>query len=50
MTDDELSAVVMDNGSGVIKADFAGDPQVVFPSIVGRPRYPVTKTSLLYKF
>lgn len=46
MTDDELSAVVIDNGSGVIKAGFAGDdiPKVVFPSIVGRPRYPVTKT------
>ncbi|KAI3410946.1 Actin-2 [Globodera pallida] len=33
-------AVVMDNGSGMFKAGFAGDdaPQAVFPSIVGRPR------------
>jgi len=32
--------IVIDNGSGVIKAGFAGEnqPSVKFPSIVGRPR------------
>ncbi|OMJ92923.1 hypothetical protein SteCoe_4266 [Stentor coeruleus] len=34
--------LVIDNGSGVCKAGFAGDdaPKSVFPSIVGRPRLP----------
>lgn len=33
-------SIVIDNGSGVIKAGFAGDnqPTVKFPSIVGYPR------------
>jgi actin-related protein len=33
--------IVIDNGSGVVKAGFAGDdaPSCVFPSIVGRPKY-----------
>ncbi|KAL7667932.1 hypothetical protein ACOME3_008656 [Neoechinorhynchus agilis] len=41
MADEDVAAVVIDNGSGVCKAGFAGDdaPRVVFPSIVGRPRY-----------
>ena len=32
---------VCDNGSGMVKAGFAGDdaPRAVFPSIVGRPRH-----------
>ncbi|KAJ7031134.1 actin 1 [Mycena alexandri] len=36
---DEVSALVIDNGSGTSKAGFAGDdaPRVVFPSVVGRP-------------
>lgn len=35
-----MSAIVIDNGSGVIKAGVSGDnqPSVKFPSIVGRPR------------
>ncbi|XP_050606564.1 uncharacterized protein LOC126932089 [Macaca thibetana thibetana] len=39
--DDDIAALVVDNGSGVCKAGFAGDdaPQAVFPSIVGRPRH-----------
>ena len=39
MYDDDVAALVIDNGSGVCKAGFAGDdaPRVVFPSIVGRP-------------
>jgi actin, other eukaryote len=37
----EISAVVCDNGSGVVKAGFAGDdaPRAIFPSMVGRPRH-----------
>mmetsp|Transcript_43642 Transcript_43642/g.78519 ORF Transcript_43642/g.78519 Transcript_43642/m.78519 type:complete len:380 (-) Transcript_43642:762-1901(-) len=33
-------AVVCDNGSGMVKAGFAGDdaPRTVFPSLVGRPK------------
>ena len=35
-------AVVIDNGSGVCKAGFAGDdmPISILPSIIGRPSYP----------
>ena len=41
MGDDEIEALVIDNGSGMCKAGFAGDdaPRAVFPSIVGRPRH-----------
>ena len=40
---DELQALVIDNGSSMMKAGFAGDdaPRAVFPSVVGRPRYQV---------
>jgi actin-related protein len=39
--DEESQALVVDNGSGMVKAGFAGDdaPRAVFPSIVGRPRH-----------
>jgi len=42
MADDEVAALVVDNGSGMCKAGFAGDdaPRAVFPSIIGRPRQP----------
>jgi len=38
---DESVAVVLDNGSGMMKAGFSGDdaPRSVFPSIVGKPRH-----------
>jgi len=38
---DEMQALVVDNGSGMCKAGFAGDdaPRAVFPSIVGRPKH-----------
>jgi len=41
MGDEEVAALVVDNGSGMCKAGFAGDdaPRAVFPSIVGRPRH-----------
>jgi len=37
----DVQALVVDNGSGMVKAGFAGDdaPRAVFPSIVGRPRH-----------
>ncbi|CAE6473562.1 unnamed protein product [Rhizoctonia solani] len=39
--EDEVAALVIDNGSGMCKAGFAGNdaPRAVFPSIVGRPRH-----------
>merc|ERR1711963_1094024 len=39
---EEVAALVVDNGSGMCKAGFAGDdaPRSVFPSIVGRPKMP----------
>jgi len=42
MADDEVAALVCDNGSGMVKAGFAGDdaPRAVFPSVIGRPRQP----------
>ncbi|KAI6660057.1 actin [Oopsacas minuta] len=41
MADNDMLALVVDNGSGMCKAGFAGDdaPRAVFPSIVGRARY-----------
>ncbi|VDK58758.1 unnamed protein product [Anisakis simplex] len=41
MCEENIRAVVIDNGSGVCKAGFAGEdaPRAVFPSIVGRPRH-----------
>ena len=40
MSGSEEPIVVLDNGSGMVKAGFAGEdaPQCVFPAIVGRPR------------
>ncbi|XP_053127850.1 actin, cytoplasmic type 5-like [Hemicordylus capensis] len=41
MADEEIAALVVDNGSGMCKAGFAGDdvPRAMFPSIIGRPRH-----------
>jgi len=41
-TEEDVQALVVDNGSGMCKAGFAGDdaPRAVFPSIVGRPKHP----------
>lgn len=41
MNYEKATAIVIDNGSGVVKAGFAGDdgPRAVFPSIVGKPRH-----------
>eukprot|EP00938_MAST-03A_sp_MAST-3A-sp1_P003987 g3987.t1 len=42
--EEDSQAVVIDNGSGMVKAGFSGDdaPVSVFPSIVGRPKYKVS--------
>ncbi|KAJ7447030.1 actin 2 [Mycena galericulata] len=39
--DDDITALVIDNGSGMCKAGFSGEdaPRAVFPAIVGRPRH-----------
>ena len=61
MCDEDVAALVVDNGSGMCKAGFAGDdaPRAVFPSIVGRPRHQVCiiyithivyKSCFLYQF
>jgi len=41
MSGEDAAALVVDNGSGMVKAGFAGDdaPRAVFPSIIGRPRH-----------
>ncbi|XP_073024706.1 actin-2-like [Primulina eburnea] len=38
---EDIQPVVCDNGTGMVKAGFAGDdaPRTVFPSIVGMPKY-----------
>ena len=38
--DEEVTAVCIDNGSGKVKAGFAGDdaPRSVFSTVVGRPK------------
>ena len=41
MDSEDIQSIVVDNGSGMCKAGFAGDdaPRAVFPSLIGRPRY-----------
>merc|ERR1712244_215127 len=48
MCDDDVTALVVDNGSGMCKAGFAGDdaPRSVFPSIVGRAKYDSIMTGM----
>jgi len=38
---EDVPALVVDNGSGMCKAGFAGEdmPRAVFPSLIGRPKY-----------
>jgi len=42
MAEIESAAIVVDNGSGMVKAGIAGDdaPRTSFPTIVGRPKMP----------
>ena len=51
MCDEDTAALVVDNGSGMCKAGFAGDdaPRAVFPSIVGRPRHQVKNKKKAYQ-
>lgn len=51
MCDEDVAALVIDNGSGMCKAGFAGDdaPRAVFPSIVGRPRHQVCKSCIFFE-
>lgn len=37
---EDIEIVIIDNGSGFMKAGFATDvaPRIVFPTVVGRPR------------
>ena len=44
MMEEDVASVVIDNGSGMCKAGFAGDdaPRSVFPAVTGRPRYDVS--------
>jgi actin-related protein len=37
----EQQTVIIDNGSGTVKAGFAGEdaPRAVFPSVVGREKH-----------
>ena len=41
MADDEIQPICIDNGSGMIKAGFAGDdaPNVIFPTMIGRLKH-----------
>ena len=41
LTISEQQTIIIDNGSGMIKAGFAGEdaPRAVFPAIVGRPKH-----------
>jgi actin beta/gamma 1 len=43
MSDEDIMAMVIDNGSGMCKAGFSGEeaPRAVFPSIMGRPKHQV---------
>jgi len=45
------SQLVIDNGSGMVKAGFAGDdaPRAVFPSLVGRPKFDNVMTGMAAK-
>ncbi|GFP80177.1 actin-7 [Phtheirospermum japonicum] len=38
---EDIQPLVVDNGTGMVKAGFAGDdaPRAVFPSVIGRPRH-----------
>ncbi|KAL4224602.1 actin [Mactra antiquata] len=46
--DDDIAALIIDNGSGMCKAGFAGDdaPRAVFPAVTGRPRYDIVMAGM----
>eukprot|EP00386_Alphamonas_edax_P014435 GDKI01044354.1.p1 GENE.GDKI01044354.1~~GDKI01044354.1.p1 ORF type:complete len:376 (-),score=166.43 GDKI01044354.1:379-1506(-) len=45
---DDVTALVVDNGSGMVKAGFSGEdaPRCVFPSILGRPKNPMAMVGM----
>ncbi|XP_045209693.2 actin, cytoplasmic-like [Mercenaria mercenaria] len=45
---DDIAGIVIDNGSGMCKAGFAGDdaPRAVFPAVTGRPKYDIWMTGM----
>ncbi|CAF2739745.1 unnamed protein product [Rotaria sp. Silwood2] len=47
-TINQLNPIVIDNGSGMIKAGFSGEdaPRTVFPAVVGRSRYNTIMTGI----
>ena len=50
--DDDVDVVVIDNGSGAVKAaGIAGEdcPKVEFPCVAGRPKHTVRETLLLLR-
>jgi len=49
--ENEQATLVVDNGSGMVKAGFSGDdaPRAVFPSIVGKPRHQGTMVGMAQK-
>jgi len=48
---EQTSALVIDNGSGMVKSGFAGDdaPRAVFPSIVGRSKHQASMVGMAQK-
>ncbi|CAF1511323.1 unnamed protein product [Adineta steineri] len=48
---DQSNPIVLDNGSGMVKAGFGGEdaPRAVFPAVVGRPRYNVVMSGMNQK-
>jgi actin beta/gamma 1 len=51
MSEDEVPAIVLDNGSGICKAGFSGDdtPRAVFSSVVGRPENQASSVFLYWE-
>jgi actin-related protein len=45
---EENQTLVVDNGSGVVKAGFSGEdaPRAIFPSIIGRPKNPLAMVDM----
>jgi len=51
MEGEEAAALVIDNGSGMVKSGFSGDdaPRAVFPSIVGRAKHQASMVGMAQK-
>jgi len=49
--EEEAAALVVDNGSGMVKSGFSGDdaPRAVFPSIVGRAKHAASMVGMAQK-